>query len=147
MVEESQYCSDVMKKHFNKELLIIIKGNGTLENSTKCWICNNDYIETGVKVRDHCCITGKYRGSAHRDCNIILRKLCASLWELTILLETKINTKKIHPILEFNQSQWLEPYIEFNTKKQEQKEIKTEKNTSHIRFESITTIFILTLKK
>ena len=23
-----------------------------------------------VKVRDHCRITGKYRGSAHRDCNI-----------------------------------------------------------------------------
>ena len=56
----------------------------------------------------------------------------------------------MHPILEFNQSQWLEPYIEFNTKEQEQKDIKTEKNTSHIRFESITmvrTIFILTLKK
>ena len=32
MIEESQYCSDVMKKHFNKELVIIIKGNGTLLN-------------------------------------------------------------------------------------------------------------------
>ena len=76
MIEESKY---VMKKHFNKELVIIIKGNGTFENSTKYWICDNDYIDTDVKVRDHCCVTGKYRGSAHRDCNIILRKLCASL--------------------------------------------------------------------
>ena len=23
-----------------------------------------------LKIRDHCYITGKYRGSAHRDCNI-----------------------------------------------------------------------------
>ena len=41
-----------------------------LENSTKCWICDNDYIDNDVKVRDHCHITGKYRVSLHRDCNI-----------------------------------------------------------------------------
>ena len=41
-----------------------------MKNSTKCWICDNDYIDTDVKVRDHCHITGKYRGSAHRGCNI-----------------------------------------------------------------------------
>ena len=35
------------------------------KNSTKCWICDNDYIENNVKVRYHCHITGKYRGSAH----------------------------------------------------------------------------------
>ena len=40
------------------------------------------------------------------------------------LLETKIKTKKIHRVLEFNQSQWSKPYNEFNT----QKRIKTEKN-------------------
>ena len=34
------------------------------------------------------------------------------------LLETTIKTKKIHPILEFNQSQWLNLYVEFNTKGQ-----------------------------
>ena len=39
----------------------------------KCWTCDNDYIDTDVKVRDHCHIIGKYRGSAHRDCNINLR--------------------------------------------------------------------------
>ena len=41
------------------------------ENSTKCWICDNDYIDGSVKVRDHFHITGKCTGgSAHRDCNI-----------------------------------------------------------------------------
>ena len=40
------------------------------QNLTKCWICDNDYIDNDVKVRDHCHITGKYGGSAYRDCNI-----------------------------------------------------------------------------
>ena len=59
-----------MKKHFNKELEMTNKDNEDLENSTKCWVCDNDYIDTDVKVRDHCHITGKYRVSPHRDYNI-----------------------------------------------------------------------------
>ena len=59
-----------MKKHFNKELVMAEKDNEDFENSTKCWICDNDYIDNDVKVKDHCHITAKYRGSAHRDCNI-----------------------------------------------------------------------------
>ena len=47
------------------------KYNEDFENwRTKCQICDNDYIDGDVKVKDHCLITGKYRGSAHRDCNI-----------------------------------------------------------------------------
>ena len=37
-----------------------------LKNSTKCWIFDNGYVRDNVQVRDHCHITGKYRGSAHR---------------------------------------------------------------------------------
>ena len=70
MIEESKYCSEVMKKHFNKELVMTKEDNEDFKNSTKCWICDNDYVDNDVKVRDHCHITGKYRGSAHRDCNI-----------------------------------------------------------------------------
>ena len=61
---------DVMKKLFNKELEMTKENNKDFENSTKCWICDNNYIENNVKVRDHCHITRKYRGSARRDCNI-----------------------------------------------------------------------------
>ena len=59
-----------MKKHFNKELLMTKKDDEHFENSIKCWICDNVYDDSDVKVRDHCLITGKYRGSAHRDYNI-----------------------------------------------------------------------------
>ena len=53
-----------------------------------------------------------------------MKKLCDSFWKRTTLLQTRIKTKKIHHVLECNQSQWLKPYIEFNT----QKRIETEKN-------------------
>ena len=46
------------------------KYNEDFENYTKYWICDHVYIGCDVKVRDHCHITGKYRGSVHRDCNI-----------------------------------------------------------------------------
>ena len=43
------------------------------KNSTKCWICDNYFVDNDVKITDHCHITGKYRGSAYRDCNINLK--------------------------------------------------------------------------
>ena len=73
MVEESKYCSDVMTKHLNKELLMTEADNEDFENSIKCCICSNDYIDSDIKVRDHYHITGKYRGSLHRDCNINIK--------------------------------------------------------------------------
>ena len=70
MIDESKYCSDVMKKYFNKEFVMAKKDNEGFENSTKCWICDNDYVKGNVKAKNHSHITEKYRGFAHRDCNI-----------------------------------------------------------------------------
>ena len=49
---------------------MIKKHNEYFEISTKCWICDNPYVDRGAKVRNHCHIIGRYSGSAHRDCNI-----------------------------------------------------------------------------
>ena len=54
MVEESKYCCDVMKKHFNKELAMTKEDNENFKNSTKCWIYDNNYVDIGVNVIDHC---------------------------------------------------------------------------------------------
>ena len=43
------------------------------KKSEKCHICNKKYIDKDIRVRDHCHITGKYRGSAHQECNLQLR--------------------------------------------------------------------------
>ena len=68
MIEENKYCNNVMKKHFKKELLMTNKDKEDFENFTKCQ--TNDYVDAHVKVIDSCHITGRYTGSAHRDCNI-----------------------------------------------------------------------------
>ena len=62
-----------MKKHFTKELVMTKEDNEDFKNSSRCWIYNNDYINTDVKIRDHCHVTGKYKGCAHGDCNINLK--------------------------------------------------------------------------
>ena len=69
-----------MKKHFDKELVMSKEDNEHFKNSTKCWSCDNDYVDNDTKIRDHCHITGKYRGSAQRDCSINLKRF---LWYFT----------------------------------------------------------------
>ena len=56
MIEEGKYCIDVMKKHFNKELLMAKEDNKDWKNSTRCSVCDT-----------------KYRGSEYRDCNISVK--------------------------------------------------------------------------
>ena len=60
MIEENKYFGEVIKKQFNKELMMTRKDNEDFKNSTKCWICDNTYVDGDVKVRDHCHITRKY---------------------------------------------------------------------------------------
>ena len=38
-----------------------------------CHICGKQYTDKDVRVRDHCHITGKFRGSAHQEYNLKLR--------------------------------------------------------------------------
>ena len=68
MIEESKYCSEVMKKYFNIELVKAKDGSEDFQNSSKYWICDNTYVDGDDKVRDHCHVTRKYRGSGNRNC-------------------------------------------------------------------------------
>ena len=70
--KEYDYCSSMMKKHFNKNLVMTAEENEEFERSNICWICGK-LIDFDDKVRDHCHITGKYRGSVHWSCNINLK--------------------------------------------------------------------------
>ena len=40
------------------------------KRASKCHICYKPFEERNPKVRDHCHYTGRYRGPAHRDCNL-----------------------------------------------------------------------------
>ena len=70
MLDEVKYCKKVMKKCFNKPLRMTKDNEKEFQKADKCHICEKKYNETDVRVRDHCHITGQYRGSAHQDCNL-----------------------------------------------------------------------------
>ena len=73
MLEEVKYCKKAMKKHFDKPLRMTEVDGKEFKKATTCHICDKKYTEKDIRVRDHCHITGKYRGSAHQECNLKLR--------------------------------------------------------------------------
>ena len=73
MLEEVKYCKKVMKKEFNKPLRMTKDDEEKFQKAEKCHICDKKYIDKDIRVRDHCHITSKYRGSAHQGCNLKLR--------------------------------------------------------------------------
>ena len=73
MLDEVNYCKEVMRRNFNKPLKMTKDDEEEFQKAKECHICNKKYTDKDVRVRDHCHITGKYRGSAHQDCNLKLR--------------------------------------------------------------------------
>ena len=69
MLEEVKYCKAVIKKRFNKPLVMTEDDEQRFRTMDGCHICGEQYGEKDVCVRDHCHITGKFRGSAHQECN------------------------------------------------------------------------------
>ena len=59
-----------MKDQFNKNLVMTEKEEYSFQQSNNCWNCKKIIDNEDEKVRDHCHITGKFRGSAHWDRNI-----------------------------------------------------------------------------
>ena len=73
MLEEVKYCKAVIKKHFNKPLVMTEDDEQHFKTMDGCHICGEKYTDKDVHVRDHCHITGKFWGSAHQECNLKLR--------------------------------------------------------------------------
>ena len=69
ILEERKYCKKIMKDQFNKNL-VMTEEEYLFQQSNNCWIFKKIIDNDDEKVRDHCHITGKFRGSAHWDCNI-----------------------------------------------------------------------------
>ena len=69
ILKERKCCKKIMKDEYNKNL-IMTDEEYLFQQSNNCWICKNLIDNKDEKVRDHSHITGKFRGSAHWDCNI-----------------------------------------------------------------------------
>ena len=59
-----------MNKHFNKNLIMSKKEEHLFQQSNSCWICQKLIDNDEERVRDHCHVTGKFRGAAHWSCTI-----------------------------------------------------------------------------
>ena len=73
MLEEVKYCKNTMKRFFNKPLNMTKENEDEFQKAKACHICDKAYTDDDIRVRDHCHITGKYRGSAHQECNLQLK--------------------------------------------------------------------------
>ena len=73
ILKEFEYCKKVMKKHFNKNLIMSEEEEEQFQSSNACWICEKLIDDDDEKVRDHCHLTGRFRGAAHWSCNINLQ--------------------------------------------------------------------------
>ena len=54
----------MINMEFQKPLEMTEEEEDLFQGSDKCYICGHKYLDNEIKVRDHCHITGKYRGSA-----------------------------------------------------------------------------------
>ena len=73
ILKECEYCQKVMKKLFNKNLIVGEEEEEQFQSSNTCWICEKLIGNSNEKVRDHCYVTGKFRGAVHWSCNINLQ--------------------------------------------------------------------------
>ena len=76
ILKEFKYCKKIMKNTLNKNLIMSEKEEEQFQSSNTCWICDkfidddDDDDDDDEKVIDCCDVTGKFRGAAHRSCNI-----------------------------------------------------------------------------
>ena len=73
MLDEVKYCKKIVKQQFNKPLKMTKEDEKKFQKAEECHICDKKYTDKDIRVRDHCHITGKYRGSAHQECNLKIR--------------------------------------------------------------------------
>ena len=55
-------------KNIKKDIIMTEENEKEVKNISICRFCGREIIDN--KVRDHCHLTGKYRGPAHSKCNI-----------------------------------------------------------------------------
>ena len=59
----------MIRNTFNKNLIMSAEEE-RYQLSNICWICNKSFDVAENKVRDHCHVSGKYRGAAHWSCHV-----------------------------------------------------------------------------
>ena len=69
ILDEYEYCKKIPRDYFNKSLIMSAEEEEMSQNACNCWICGKLFDLIDKKVRDHCHISGTFRGAAHFSCN------------------------------------------------------------------------------
>ena len=56
-----------MEEYFNKNLIISEEEEDLFQKSNNCSICKKFISNDKGNIRDHCHVTGKFRGAAHES--------------------------------------------------------------------------------
>jgi hypothetical protein len=75
-LEQLEEVSRAVKKIYNdiKPMELTTEEEEAYEEASECYFCKGSFNKEDYKVRDHCHITGKYRGPAHNSCNLNARQ-------------------------------------------------------------------------
>ena len=79
--EAEELCAEYIEAP--QEMEFSVKDEVSYTNATDCHICSKPLGEDSV--RDHCHITGTYRGAAHSDCNLNYR-IHPKGWKLPVVM-------------------------------------------------------------
>ena len=69
VLREAKRCKLTVNYEFKKNMVITPKQERKFQEETNCHIFG-EHVEGEDKVRDHCHVTGLYRGAAHNKCNL-----------------------------------------------------------------------------
>lgn len=73
-----KHVKDIYSKFkYPKPMNLSSAEEAAFKSAKVCHICEKEFDENDkkkkIKVRDHCHLTGKFRGAAHQDCNLLYR--------------------------------------------------------------------------
>ena len=71
VLDKQKWSKEIIKQNFNKRLIMTSEDEEIYNNSHIFWMCKQELNID--KVRDHCRVTGKFRGAANNKCNINLK--------------------------------------------------------------------------
>ena len=69
----SKFVKCLHQKTEKKPMVFEDKDREKFISATHCFICEEKFEKAKDKVRDHCHFTGKFRGAAHKECNLLYR--------------------------------------------------------------------------
>ena len=73
LLEEQSEIQELLKR--NEPIKMTCKDIKQYQKATHCYICGGGFEEPQDKCRDHCHLSGKYRGASHMTCNLVYKTL------------------------------------------------------------------------